>query len=247
MVEGTKMIEAGARWNRRRLIRFTLLFCLAPISSAAAIVGVTTGAANACDTSDADHCYGIVHGYDSPDIRGDTMTVDPQCLGAATGQYGTIEMWLADPYKDWIETGYAANGSGETVGGLGPGTWRFWAESKPGSSFVAHSFGHFPPLVSTDLSLVYSGSDEFQIVSNNDIAYSTNNSMAPHEATYGGETTANSGNAIYGYVTASGYYDSNGYHHSGGIPHRTTRVDSPETFSWVQNYSTFNAGEPCVG
>jgi hypothetical protein len=219
------------------------------VTASAAMIGATEAPAAACSTAGGDHCYGEAYGFATPDLHGASETIVPRCLGAATGQYGTVEMWLEDTSGNWLEVGYAANGDGVTVSNLGPGTWRFWAESKPGSSFVAHSLGHFPPLVSTPMTIRKLGGNQFEIDSGNDTAYSTNNTMAPHWADYGSETTANAGaqtNHVNADVTSSGYIDSGDNAHYGGVPNRKTIAnEAPESFAWHTAYSTFNAGTPC--
>lgn len=208
--------------------------------------GVVGSPAMACSKASGDHCYGQVSGA-TTSLTGVFETISLQCLGTPSDTFSSQEIWIADAAGDqWLEAGFLAHGGGGlNFGGLTTGgTWGMWAERHADGNFYAHPMVHFPSLGSTAITILYSGSGNWDIYFGTYHGTATGDTFTPIIGQYGAETDTNSG-ASYGTVSQSGYYDANYNPHYGGIPGRTTDIEAPETFSWITAYSTFHAGIPC--
>jgi hypothetical protein len=202
----------------------------------------TASPAEACSLSS--HCYGEAYGHASG-IDGDYVTITPSCMYAPSGTFVTNELWLSDSANSyWVEVGYLSEGSGLNIGGIASaGNYAFWADSRPnGGGFHAHSFMRHPA-AGEGVEIYKIDSSDWGVYFAADFGESTSNSYTPYNGIWGSETSSASTES-HGTGESAEYETGNDNWYT-GVPNPNWFSDSPETFSWNNDYYNYTDGVPC--
>lgn len=205
--------------------------------------GASASPAEAC--SFTNHCYGTTEGTPSG-IDGDYVNITPSCLGTPSGNFVTDELWLVSSSATyWVEVGYLQLGSGVNLGGITTaGRYGFWADQRPGSQFFAHVLQTNPSLsAGATAEISKAGSATYNAYFNGHSGTSRSNTMTPQYGEWGSETTSASAHSLSVGDTAE--YETGDAFHSGVPSPRSWGSNSPQIFSWVTKYTSYEAGVLC--
>jgi hypothetical protein len=196
------------------------------------------------------HCYAYYSNYNQ---IGGSVTINPRCLSADSGNFVTDEVWLGDANNQstsWIEAGYIdINNFNQPWVPADPGTYAFWGIARGDGTYYFHPREKGPTLSpGMDVAVWNGAPDDYTVTISTDggLNFYQSDLTATYSNTfifdYGSESTQNHG------ATYSDNYHAKRYASGAwtlGMSNPQPHTDAYQHLEWITSPSSYRAGQYC--